>query len=71
MAFRDDVDEFGEETAEALRCKLGEGITGRVGVTGESLLVENALDCEFAVTIPGTEDVEESMVAVPLRYGRA
>ena len=69
VAFRDDVDEFGEETAEALRCKLGEGITGRVGVTGESLLIENALDCEFAVTIPGTDDVEESMVAVPLRYG--
>jgi diguanylate cyclase (GGDEF)-like protein len=69
VAFRDDVDEYGEETLEALRCKLGEGITGRVGVTGESLLVENALECEFAVTIPGTEDIEESMVAVPLRYG--
>jgi diguanylate cyclase (GGDEF)-like protein len=69
VAFRDDVDEYGEEAAEALRCKLGEGITGRVGVTGQSLLIENALQCEFAVTIPGTDDVEESMVAVPLRYG--
>jgi diguanylate cyclase (GGDEF)-like protein len=69
VAFRDDMEELGEESAEALRCKLGEGITGRVGVTGESLLIENALECEFAVTIPGTEDIEESMVAVPLRYG--
>ncbi len=69
VAFRDDADVYGEETAEALRCKLGEGITGRVGVTGESLLVENALECAFAVTIPGTDDIEESMVAVPLRYG--
>jgi diguanylate cyclase (GGDEF)-like protein len=69
VAFRDDVDEYGEESAEALRCKLGEGITGRVAVTGQSLLIENALECEFAVTIPGTDDIEESMVAVPLRYG--
>jgi diguanylate cyclase (GGDEF)-like protein len=69
VAFRDDADEYGEETAEALRCKMGEGITGRVAVTGQSLLVANALECEWAVTIPGTEDIEESMVAVPLRYG--
>jgi diguanylate cyclase (GGDEF)-like protein len=69
VAFRDDADEYGEETAEALRCTVGEGITGRVAATGESLLIENALECEFAVTIPGTDDVDESMVAVPLRYG--
>ena len=69
VAFRDDMDDYGEDSAEALRCKMGEGITGRVAVTGQSLLIRNALDCEFAVTIPGTDDIEESMVAVPLRYG--
>ena len=37
--------------------------------SGESILLENALDCDYGVTIPGTEDVDESMIAVPLRYG--
>ncbi|HEY7196086.1 MAG TPA: diguanylate cyclase [Gaiellaceae bacterium] len=69
VAFKGDLGEYGEETFESLRCKVGEGITGSVAVTGEPLLIENALECEFAVTIPGTDDIEESMVAVPLRYG--
>lgn len=69
VAWRGDLDPYSEESVEALRCKIGEGVTGRAAATGESILLENALDCEFAVTIPGTEDVEESMVAAPLHYG--
>ena len=57
------------EEVEALTCRIGEGITGRVAETGESILLANALDCDFAVTIPGTEDVDESIIAVPLHYG--
>jgi diguanylate cyclase (GGDEF)-like protein len=45
------------------------GITGRVAATGEALLVPNALECEFATRIPGTDELEESLVVVPLRYG--
>ena len=33
------------------------------------MLVANALECEFAIQIPGTEPVDESVIAVPLRYG--
>src|SRR4051812_29464695 len=55
--------------ADAYTTKVGVGITGRVAETGESLLVPNALDCEFAVKIPGTEELEESLAVVPLRYG--
>jgi GAF domain-containing protein len=33
------------------------------------VLEANALECEFAINIPGTEDVDESVIAVPLRYG--
>ena len=29
----------------------------------------NALECEFAKRIPGTEELEESLAVVPLRYG--
>jgi diguanylate cyclase (GGDEF)-like protein len=69
VAWRGDVDEYSKESVEALRCRIGEGITGHVAATGEPILLANAMDCDFAVTIPGTDDVDESMIAVPLRYG--
>ena len=69
IAWRGDVDPYTDESVEALRCKVGEGITGSAVASGESILLENALDCDYGVTIPGTEDVDESMIAVPLRYG--
>ncbi len=58
-----------DNAAAAYTTKVGVGITGRVAETGESLLVPNALECEFAIRIPGTEELEESMAVVPLRYG--
>jgi diguanylate cyclase (GGDEF)-like protein len=69
VAWRGDLEPYSEESVEALKCRIGEGITGRVAETGESILLANALDCDFSVTIPGTEDVDESMIAVPLNYG--
>jgi diguanylate cyclase (GGDEF)-like protein len=54
---------------EALRTKIGSGITGRCVERGESLLISDAANCEFASRIPGTPIIEESLVAVPLRYG--
>ncbi len=69
VAWRGDLDPYSPESVEALTCRIGEGITGRAAETGESILLSNALDCDFAVTIPGTDDVDESMIAVPLRYG--
>ena len=58
-----------EETFEGLVTRVGEGITGHVAATGESFYTPNAIEVSFAVTIPGTDDVDESIVAVPLRYG--
>jgi GAF domain-containing protein len=69
VAWRGDLDPMDESSAEALTCTIGEGITGRVAETGESLLIDNAIDCEFALTIPGTDDVDETIIAVPLHYG--
>ncbi|MGZ4318402.1 MAG: diguanylate cyclase [Gaiellaceae bacterium] len=51
------------------RRKVGDGITGRAATSGEAQLVGNTLECEYMVTIPGTHAIEESLVAVPLRYG--
>ncbi|MQA99172.1 MAG: diguanylate cyclase [Actinobacteria bacterium] len=69
IAFRGELSAYDGETPEILAVGVGEGITGHAAETGRSLLVPNALECEFAVEVPGTEDIEESMVAVPLNYG--
>jgi diguanylate cyclase (GGDEF)-like protein len=69
VAWRGDLGPYQDETAEELQSRFGEGITGRAAETGESLLIPNALEVEWAVTIPGTDDIEESMIAVPLKYG--
>src|ERR1044072_5470746 len=54
---------------EILACKVGQGITGRVAQTGESLLIADAANCEFARILPGTDAIDESQVVVPLTYG--
>ncbi|HEY8724167.1 MAG TPA: diguanylate cyclase [Gaiellaceae bacterium] len=69
ITFVGDHDPGLDNAADAYTTKVGVGITGRVAETGESLLVPNALECEFAIRIPGTEELEESMAVVPLRYG--
>jgi diguanylate cyclase (GGDEF)-like protein len=69
IAWRGDLGPYEDEGAEELQSKFGEGITGRAAETGQSLLIPNALDIEWAVTIPGTDDIEESIIAVPLKYG--
>ncbi|HYY33867.1 MAG TPA: diguanylate cyclase [Gaiellaceae bacterium] len=69
ISWRGNMGPYVDESAEALQSKFGEGITGTAASTGRSLLIANALDCDYAVTIPGTDDIEESMIAVPLKYG--
>ncbi|HEU5279152.1 MAG TPA: diguanylate cyclase [Gaiellaceae bacterium] len=58
-----------QEPLEILACKVGQGITGRVAQTGESLLIGDAANCEFARVLPGTDAIDESQVVVPLSYG--
>lgn len=48
--------------------QVGTGIVGMAAKTGLSLLIPDALECEYAVKIPGSEEVEESVVAVPMMY---
>jgi diguanylate cyclase (GGDEF)-like protein len=54
---------------ELLRTRLGKGITGRCAELGESIVVADAANCEFGHQIEGTDPIEESLLAVPLRYG--
>ncbi|MEX0755418.1 MAG: ATP-binding protein [Actinomycetota bacterium] len=69
IVFRGQIGEYIDETFEELSSVVGEGITGRVAESGESLLVENALWIEWAVTIEGTDDIDESMLVVPMKIG--
>jgi diguanylate cyclase (GGDEF)-like protein len=69
IAFRGVLSSPAGAPVQLPRQKIGEGVTGRAAAEGVSVLVGNALDCEYAVTIPGTEPLEESLVAVPLCYG--
>jgi diguanylate cyclase (GGDEF)-like protein len=70
IAFVGDFDDrVGTPPLDAFRTRVGVGITGRVADTGEAMLVPNALESVFARQIPGTQELEETLAAVPLRYG--
>jgi diguanylate cyclase (GGDEF)-like protein/putative nucleotidyltransferase with HDIG domain len=69
ITFRGELGEYQLETYDTLITRVGQGITGHVAETGESYLTPNAVDDPHATTIVGTNDVDESMLAVPLRYG--
>jgi diguanylate cyclase (GGDEF)-like protein len=69
IAFRGVLSSRGGQEVRLPRSKIGEGITGHAAAEGKSLLIGNALDCDYAVTIPGTEPLEESLLAVPLCHG--
>jgi len=56
-------------TLDILRKRVGEGVTGRCAELAESIVVADAANCEFGHLIEGTDPIEESLLAVPLRYG--
>jgi PAS domain S-box-containing protein len=65
-----DFPEYADETLDELVTEVGEGITGHVAATRESLLTPDAREVEFSVTIPGTDDdLLESMLAVAMVAG--
>jgi diguanylate cyclase (GGDEF)-like protein len=71
IAFEGRVGAYEKVDLEVLRTRLGVGFTGWVGQHGEPLLVRDANDDPRGATIPGTDDVDESMLVVPMRYDDA
>ena len=69
IAFQGELTATDRPAAQVFRTRVGEGLTGHVVETGEPLLLDDASTCEFAVEIPGTAKIEESIIAVPLHYG--
>jgi PAS domain S-box-containing protein len=68
-AFRGELTEYEGETYEELVTHVGEGITGHVAETRRSFYTPDAEQVAFSVQIPGTGDVQESMLAVPMLFG--
>jgi GAF domain-containing protein len=69
IAFRGDLAASGPTRLDALRVKVGEGITGHVAATGRTLLLGDAAASALALEVPGTDRIEESVIAAPLLYG--
>jgi diguanylate cyclase (GGDEF)-like protein len=68
IAFEGVVGAYEKVDFELLRTRLGEGFTGWVGLHGLPLLINDANDDPRGATIPGTDEVDESMLVVPMRY---
>jgi diguanylate cyclase (GGDEF)-like protein len=68
IAFAGTVGAYEQVDLELLRCRLGEGFTGWVAQHGEALLINDANADTRGETIPGTDEVDESMLVVPMRY---
>jgi diguanylate cyclase (GGDEF)-like protein len=71
IAFEGRVGAYNEVDLDLLRCRLGEGFTGWVALHGEPLLINDANDDSRGATIAGTDDIDESMLVVPMRYDEA
>ena len=67
VAFSDQHAEEGD-LRQALRIKVGTGLTGWVAEHGEALLIDDARSDPRALQIPGTDDVDESLLLVPMLY---
>ena len=71
IAFEGHVGAYEKVDLELLRCSLGEGFTGWVAQHGRPLLIRDANQDPRGATIAGTDDVDESMLVVPMRYDEA
>jgi diguanylate cyclase (GGDEF)-like protein len=50
-----------------LTCRLGEGFTGWVALHGEPIMISDANSDPRGATIAGTDEIDESMLVVPMR----
>lgn len=68
VAFSHHAPEYAGETADGLRLRLGQGITGSIVEAGQPMVVVDARHHPDAIPVPGTELIEEALLVVPLVY---
>ncbi|MFL5648293.1 MAG: GAF domain-containing protein [Chloroflexota bacterium] len=71
IAFEGTVGAYEKVDFDLLRTSLGVGFTGWVGQHGVPLVIHDANADPRGSTIPGTDDVDESMLVVPIGYDDA
>lgn len=69
VTFRGKLTEYESETHEELVTAVGEGITGYAALIGETYYAADALHDERGYQIEGTDEIDESLLAVPLKIG--
>jgi K+-sensing histidine kinase KdpD len=67
VTFRGELTEYESETPEELVTQVGEGITGYAAITGQTCYAPDALNDERGIQIEGTDEIVESLLAVPLK----
>ncbi len=68
VAFEGRFGAYEKVDVNILRTTVGEGFTGWVAREGTPLRVDDARQDPRGMTIPGTDDVDESMLVVPMRH---
>ena len=68
IAFAGTVGEYEKVDFALLETTLGAGFTGWVAQHGTPLLIDDANADPRGANIPGTDDIDESMIVVPMRY---
>ena len=69
IAFRGDLPDYEGDAFNALLTKVGEGFTGHVARSRQASYAPDANQDPHATTIPGTEDIDESMLGAPMLFG--
>ena len=68
IAFEGRVGAYEGVDMALLECRLGEGFTGWVAQHGEPIVVRDANGDPRGATIAGTDEIDESMLVVPMRH---
>ncbi|HXQ95386.1 MAG TPA: sensor domain-containing diguanylate cyclase [Candidatus Acidoferrales bacterium] len=68
IAFRGEVGTYTEITTELLRTRVGVGFTGWAAQHDRPVLVDDANADPRGANIPGTDEVDESMIVVPMHF---
>jgi diguanylate cyclase (GGDEF)-like protein len=68
IAFEGRVGAYEQVDLDILRTKVGEGFTGWVAKHGSAIRIDDATGDPRGQTIPGTDDVDESMLIVPMQH---